>query len=204
MQTFDHSAPGRRCLLTGLAAALCLLFSPAADGRTLKSHVTEMDQVPRVHPEYPVPSEPNQIFYIERSSNSNTVVYAANLDAQGHLDQHTPVIAYWRWYNVDGHRKPLNFAERMLAYGIKSVKHDGPDGSFTFRLAALPERTIYVGLDGKGRPEAFGKVENRWARLVYIYLEVDDSGLLPDVTAMDFFGIDKATGKALREHVTTH
>ncbi len=204
MQTYDHTASGRRRLLAGLVAAFCLSLSPAADGRELKSHVTEMDQILRVHPEYPVPSEPNQIFYIERSSNSNTVVYTANLDAQGHLDPHEPVIAYWRWYNVDGHRKPLNFAERMLAYGIKSVKRDGPGGSYTFKLAALPERMIYVGLDSKGHPEAFGKVENRWARLVYIYLEVDDSGLLPDVTAMDFFGIDKATGKALREHVMTH
>ncbi len=188
------------------ALVICTLIlacagSSLAGGMT--SQVTELESLPRVHPEYPVPNEPNQIFYIERSSNSNTVVYCANIK-DGKLDPKEPVIAYWRWYNVDGHRKPLNFMERMLAYGIKSVKHDGPDGSYSFKIAALPERTIDVGLDENGRPEAFGKVGGRWARLVYVYLEVDDRGMLPDVPALDFFGYDKATGKPLREHIIRH
>jgi hypothetical protein len=202
MQMSDLRVSAPRTLFAGMAAAVFLLFSVAADGRTIKSQVTELDQILRVHPEYPVPSEPNQIFYIERSSNSNTVVYTANLDSHGRIDPETPVIAYWRWYHVDGHRKPLNFAERMLAYGVKSVAHNGPEGSYSFKIAAFPERTLYVGLDSKGRPEAFGKVGDRWAKLVYVYLEVDDSGILPDVTAMDFFGYDQATGKPFREHIT--
>jgi hypothetical protein len=202
MQMSELSVFGRHRLLAGIIAAMCVVFSVAADARTVKSQVTDLDQMLRIHPEYPVPNEPNQIFYIERSSNSNTVVYMANLDSKGRLDPHTPVIAYWRWYHVDGHKKPLNFAERMLAYGIKSVAHDGPNGSYSFRIAAFPDRKIYVGLDSKGRPEAFGKVGDRWARLVYVYLVVDDSGILPDVTEMDFFGIDKATGKPFREHLT--
>jgi Domain of unknown function (DUF4833) len=187
-----------------LIGALLVMLTAPAHARQLTSQVTELDNLPRVHPEYPVPSEPNQIFYIERSSNSNTVVYCANIDKDGKLDPKEPVTAYWRWYNVDGHRKPLNFAERMLAYGIKSVKHDGPNGSYSFKIAALPERTLYVGLDDKGRPQAFGKVGNRWARLVYVYLDVDDSGILPDVPDLDFYGYDMSTGKALREHIIRH
>jgi hypothetical protein len=189
-------------LLAALATAALLMLPAGA--RELTSQVTELEQMVRVHPEYPVPSEPNMLFYIERSSNSNTVIYAANLDAHGKLDKDEPVIAYWRWYNVDGHRKPLNFVERMLAYGVKSVKHDGPDGMISFKLAALPERTLYLHLDGEGHPEVLGKVGNRWGKLVYVYLNVDDHGLLPDVTWMDFFGIDKTTGKPFREHVIPH
>jgi hypothetical protein len=198
MQRRDYA----RCF----AAVLCLVLAATvtADGRDLNSKVTDLETMLRLHPEYPVPNEPHMLFYIERSSNSNTVIYTANLDASGKLDPKEPVVAYWRWYNIDGHKKTLNFAERMLAYGIKAVKHDGPNGSYSFKLAALPERTIYVGLDEKGNPEAFGKTGNRWVKLVYVYLEVDDHGLLPDVTAMDFFGIDKATGKAVREHVIPH
>lgn len=188
--------------LSGLFA-MALSLSPTYGG-DVKSHITEMDQLLRVHPEYPVPNEPNMLFYIERSSNSNTVIYCANLDAQGKLDKDKPVIAYWRWYNVDGHHKELNFAERMLAYGIKSVKHDGPNGAYSFKVAAFPERTIYVGLDSKGRPEAFGKVGDHWVKLVYVYLEVDDHGVMPDVPALDFFGYDRETGKALREHIIRH
>jgi len=187
-----------------LAAAFAASFAFApAEARQIKSVVTTLDEIPRVHPKYPIPSEPNQIFYIERSSNSNTVVYVANLDAKGRLDAKEPVKAYWRWYNRGGYVKPLIMIERMLAYGVQGVKHDGPDGAYSFHLAAAPERTLYVGLDANGHPEAFGKMGNgEWAKLVYVYLEVDDSGLLPDVTAMDFFGYDKATGKAVHEHIT--
>jgi len=199
MRAFD-----RKNLARAVFAALaffCVL--PAADARDIKSEITELDQILRVRPKYPVPSEPNQLFYIERSSNSNTVIYVANLGADGHWDADKPVDAYWRWYNRGGYRKPLNLPERMLAYGIKDVKRDGPNGGYTFHVAAFPERTIYVDIDSQGHPEAFEKVgKDRWLKIVYAYLEVDDSGLLPDVTAIDFFGYDKATGKALREHVT--
>jgi hypothetical protein len=190
-------------LLVNLAAAVCLVVSATSEayGRDLISQVTEPDQISRVHPEYPVPNEPNMLFYIERSVNSNTVVYAANLDGHGNINSDEPIIAYWRWYNVDGHRKPLNLVERLLAYGVTSVTHNGP-GAFSFKIAGLPERTIFVDLDSTGRPEAFGKVGTRSVKLIYIYLEVDDSGLWPDVTAMDFFGIDKASGQPVREHVT--
>ena len=186
------------------ALAACVALAMPAEARKLTSTVTEPEVLPRMHPEYPVPEEPNQIFYIERSSNSNTVVYAAKLDANGKLDRREPVVAYWRWYNVDGHVKQLNFAERMLAYGIKSVRASGREGVYSFKIAALPERTIYVELNDKGKPEAYGKTGDRWVRLVYVYLEVDDSGILPDVTGLDFFGYDRQTGKPVHEHVTPH
>jgi hypothetical protein len=192
--------PAKR-VICSVIACLCLVLS-AAVARETKSQVTDLDDILRIHPEYPVPSEPNQLFYIERSSNSNTVIYMAKLDAKGQLDPETPVVAYWRWYNGGGHIKQLNFPERMLAYGIKSVKHDGPNGSWSFKVAAFPERTLYVGLDSKGHPEAFYKIGDRWGKIVYVYLEVDSSGIMPDVTAMDFFAIDRRTGKPFREHLT--
>ena len=92
----------------------------------------------------------------------------------------------------------------MMAYGIKSVKHDGPNGSYSFKVAAMPERTLYIGLDTKGAPEVFGKIGNRWAKLAYVYLEVVDKGLLPDVPTLDLFGTDRETGKALHEHIVRH
>jgi Domain of unknown function (DUF4833) len=189
-------------LLACAAVVASLAASGQADGRELTSQVTELAQIPRVRPEFPVPNEPHMLFYIERSSNSNTVIYAAHLDADGQIDRDTPVNAYWRWYNVDGHKKPLNFIERMMAYGVKSVAHKGSSASFD--VAALPDRRISVDLDGSGHPEALMQIDGRTVKLVYVYLQVDDHGLMPDVTAMDIFGIDKATGKAVREHVVPH
>ena len=172
-----------------------------AAARTLSSKVEVLDQVPAARPEFPVPNEPNQLFYIQRSVNDNTVIYAANLDRRGRLDRDTPIDVYWRWYNVDGHKKALNFLERMMAYGVRTIASNSSGGSVAVRLAALPERKLTLDQDDKGRPEAILQMGNRLARLVYVYLQVDDHGFMPSVKAIDVFGIDKLTGKALREHI---
>src|ERR1700759_668959 len=104
-----------------LVLGFCLLVLPA-DARQLTSQVTEMEAVPRLRPEFPVPDEPDMLFYIERSTNSNTVVYAAKRDAKGAIDSDAPVEAFWRWFNVDGAKKSLNFIERMMAYGVKNSR----------------------------------------------------------------------------------
>jgi len=197
-------AAHRLVLCIAAAIGLMLTANVEAYGRESTSQVTELDQIPRVRPEFTVPNEPNMLFYIERSVNSNTVVYAANIDSHGHVDRDAPVNAYWRWYNVDGHKKPLILIERMLAYGVKSVGHDGPHGAITFKVAAVPERKLVLDLDGHGHAEALMQIGDRWVKLVYIYLQVDDSGLWPKVPALDIFGTDKLTGKPLREHIITH
>jgi len=194
-----------RLLVRAMAAIyLILMTNIEAGARELTSQVTELDHIPSVRTEFPVPSDPNMLFYIQRSVNANTLVYAAHIDSPGRIDLDAPVDVYWRWYNVDGHRKPLNFIERMMAYGVKSVAHRGPGSAVTFKVAALPERELLLEQDGHGHPEALMKFGNRTARLVYVYLQVDDSGLTPKVTAVDIFGIDKLTGKSLREHVIPH
>ena len=189
----------RRAVLA-CAITASLLFAPGAVARELISHVTELDHIPSVRPAYPVPDDPDMLFYIERSSNSNTVVYTAHPDSHGRFDGSTPVDVHWRWYNVDGHKKPLNFIERMMAYGVKSVARDRT-GGITFEVAALPERKIRLALDANGHAEALMQFGDRSAKLVYVYLQVDDRGLMPSVTAMDLFGIDQRTGKPLQEHV---
>ena len=80
--------------------------------------MTESAEIQQLRPEFKVPDEPNQLFYVQRSPNANTVVYAAKLDGQGNFDTRNPVEAFWRKFNIDGSKQPLNFMERMMAYGV--------------------------------------------------------------------------------------
>ena len=192
-------------LLFGLIVCVAaLLAGGGIEARSLTSQISQPETMPRIRPEYPIPNEPNMLFYIERSSNSNTVVYAAHLDANGHIDRNSPIDVFWRWYNVDGHKKPLIFIEKMMAYGVKSVSRPAADGSLTFEVAALPERKIQLRMDGANHPEAIMQIGGRPVKLVYVFLHVDDHGLLPDVPELDIFGTDLATGKPVHEHVVKH
>jgi hypothetical protein len=184
-----------------LAAALVLLLPPlSAQARTFASTVTESEQIPHLRPEFKSPDEPNQLFYVQRSPNANTVVYAAKLDAQGAFDSDEPVVAFWRKFNIDGSKKPLNFIEGMMAYGVH-VDRAKPDQPITFTIAALPERKLTLTIDEHHRPQALIQIGNRTARLAYVYLQVVEGGLTPSVPSLDILGTDTASGKALHEHL---
>lgn len=179
---------------------LLLLAAWPAAARDFASTVTESDTLPRLRPEFQTPGEPNQLFYVQRSVNANTVVYAARLDARGDFDSREPVEGFWRWFNVDGHKKPLNFIERMMAYGVKT---DPPrkNAPRTFRIAALPERSLTLSFDAQKKPQALMRIGDRTVKVAYVYLQVVEGGLTPDVPSLDILGTDTATGRAVHEHL---
>jgi hypothetical protein len=168
--------------------------SGSASARDFVSRVDELDHIPAVNPHYAVPIDANLLFYVQRSVNANTVVYIARPD---HPDD--PVEAYWRLFNIDGHIRTLNFAEQLLAYGV-SHEH-GTGLNVSFHIRALPEQELTMALDAKGRPAVWTRFADRAVRLVYVYLQVDDRGVMPGVLWLDLFGLDQRTGKPLREHL---
>ena len=183
------------------AVVVMILGNTPAAARSLSIAVEEIDHIPRLRNEFPVPNEPNMLFYIQRSVNANTVVYVAPAECRRTAD---PVNVYWRLYNIDGHTRSLNFVERVLAYGVNSVVVRPPPAATSFRIAAIPELELILEEDAAGHPEAVMQFAHRTARLVYVYLQVDDRGIMPRVTALDLFGIEQGTGKALHEHVIPH
>lgn len=182
------------------AFLLAMLMALPAQARDFSSSVSESDEVTHLRPEFKVPSEPNQLFYVQRSPNSNTVVYAAKLDAQGNFDAGAPVEAFWRKFNIDGSKQPLNFMERMMAYGVKmeTRKQNQP---ITFTIASLPQRRLTLSMDAQHHPQATMAIGSRTVKVVYVYLQVVEGGLMPSVPALDILGIDTANGKAVHEHL---
>ena len=147
---------------------------------------------------FPVPHEPNQVFYVQRSLNSNTMVYVARLDGEGELDPKRPVDVFWRRYNDAGERKELSTLERGIAFGVISNPVSGQPGSFTMHVISYPKRPALLKLVG-GVPRLEAKVAGEPCRLDHAYLEVDDSGRLPSVTRVDLYGYSLATGQLIKE-----
>ena len=179
---------------------VALLLAAPAVARSFTSTVTESDRIERLRPEFKTPDEPNQLFYVQRSPNSNTVIYAARLDGKGEIDRGNPVEGFWRKFNIDGSRQSLNMIERMMAYGVRADRAQ-PCKPVTFAIAALPDRKFTLTLDAQHKPQALTQVGSHTVKVAYIYLQVKEGGLLPDVPALDLFGTDIASGKAVHEHL---
>jgi hypothetical protein len=179
---------------------IAMVMAFPAQARDFSSSVTEGSELTHLRPEFKVPDEPGQLFYIQRSPNSNTVVYAAKLDPHGNFDSRTPVEAFWRKFNIDGSKQPLNFIERLMAYGVR-MNAAKPGQPVSFAVAALPQRKLTLGWDSQHHPIASVQIGGRTVKLVYVYLQVDEGGMMPDVPSLDLLGIDMASGKAIHEHL---
>ena len=187
-------------IMKRLLALLVLVMALPAEARDFTSSVVETGEIVHLRPEFKTPDEPNQLFYIQRSPNSNTVIYAAALDRHGDFDPKAPVEAFWRKFNIDGSKQPLNFMERMMAYGVRMdpVK---PGQPVTFSVAALPDRKLTLAMDAQHHPEALMQVGSHTVKLAYVYLQVVEGGLMPSVPSLDIFGTDTESGKAVHEHL---
>jgi hypothetical protein len=181
-------------------ALIALLAALPVQARDFSSSVSESTEIVHLRPEFKVPDEPNQLFYVQRSPNANTVVYAAKLDARGNFDSRTPVEGFWRKFNIDGSKQSLNFMERMFAYGVKLTANKAGQ-PITFTIASLPQRRLTLGWDSQHRPQATMLIGNHLVKVSYVYLQVVEGGLMPEVPSLDILGTDIASGKAVHEHL---
>lgn len=73
-------------------------------------------------PVFPVPDgNPNQLFYLQRTPNTNTVVYELNYK-NGQLNTDEPVHVFWIRYGEKGQKAELSGIQRSFAYGIKAAR----------------------------------------------------------------------------------
>ena len=92
----------RSSLCTSLAVlvvALSAVIVPVTPQAATSNEVV----VGAPRPDYPVPpTSDKHLFYLQRSTNANTVVYDANFSGSGRLDHFRPVTVYWLRYHTTG------------------------------------------------------------------------------------------------------
>lgn len=184
------------------AFALCLTLAPVAEAAQTAqgSSVSLQGSMPVARPDFPVPTDKNVIFYIQRSSNSNTVVYTVNLRNDGTIDPKEPVKAFWRRFNTSGERKALSFLEDRMAFGVRARK-GGAQGEYKVSFVALPGRTATLRQAPDGKIEVTLDMGKYAATPAYAYVEVEDGGLTPKVERVRLYGHDQASGKAVVETI---
>ena len=136
---------------------------------------------------YPMPADPNQIFFLQRSMNSNTIVYAARIDSDGKLNRKEPIEIFWRRFNDSGEKLPLTFSERNLAFGVNAKRlRNGPD-AYLVTFKNYPSRSAVLRIVN-GAPRLEGKVAGQDARLISAFLYLDESARIPRVIKVDLRG----------------
>lgn len=147
----------------------------------------------------PVPDDPGMLFYIQRSTNENTIVYALNAQSDGKPLAKKPVDVYWRRYQEDGRRAELDWIQRTFAYGIRSRDLGN---AHELRCVAYDKLPLFLYAEAGKTPQVLVQVNGRILRLRRIYLQIDGGAFwTPNVTYIEFSGTDVTTGEAVAERI---
>ena len=148
---------------------------------------------------YPVPTDKNMLFYIQKSFNTNAVVYAANIAEDGKLDPKKPVKVFWRRYQEDGRKRELKYLERKLGFGVSSKPLKGKENTYILRLVSLKKMSLVITQNKKGKPVLITKINEKPAHIKRVFVTAEHKSLLPKVFFVEVFGSELKTGEFLYE-----
>jgi Domain of unknown function (DUF4833) len=149
---------------------------------------------------FPIPTKtPNRLFYIQRSNNSNTVLYDANILKNSTLNTKEPVHAYWIRYAEGGKIEELSTLQRTLAYGLHTSKIKNTLDTFEGHFFAYRKRKFIVKLDAEKQPIALFQINGKMQILDHVWVQVEEAGLTPKIPFIELFGRDIKTGAEVYE-----
>jgi len=101
--------------------------------------------------DYPEPSGiENMLFYVQRTVNTNTIIYELNLDSDSNLVESQPIKAYWIKYEDGNKKEGLSLIQRKYAYGIEAKVVNKEKQLFSFHFVSYKkESSIFYALESK-------------------------------------------------------
>ena len=149
---------------------------------------------------FPVPTgNPKQLFYLQRTHNTNTIVCELNLDTKGQLNTDNPVHVFWIRYPEGGMRKELSYIQRVFAYGIKTQAQG--NGTYKIHFVSYSKQKMLLMPSPKdNKYHVYATINQKQAQLNRIFVKVDGGSFWsPNVVYMEMKGTDVATGKEVME-----
>ena len=149
-----------------------------------------------------IPTPPDsdiRLFFIQRSSSIDVILYDAYLGLDKKLDSKNPVHAYWLRYTNGGKKQELSSIQRTLAYGLYTKPISGEQGSYDGHFLAYRKRRFVVKMNAKGQPIALFPINGKMQVLKKVYVNVDESGMIPKVIYVELWGRDAVTDKEVYE-----
>ena len=147
---------------------------------------------------FPVPrGNPKQLFFLQRSQNTNTVVYELNTK-NGILDSIAPVHIFWICYAEKSQKEELTNLQRQHAYGLTAtyVSKDHyelrflANKKYVMQLMKGPDHLFHV----------YNQINGKQAILSSIYLQIKGGSLFsPHIEYKMIKGFDAETGAMLME-----
>jgi hypothetical protein len=195
---FVTKAPDKKASVPFIILLAALLFTNI----DVKGVVCPVpDSLSSIH--FPTPSGiANQLFYLQRNSNTNTIIYQLNIDGKGRLNSKEPIHVFWIRYQEEGQPEELSFIQRRFAYGLKTRQVE-PD-TYELRFVSYSKFIFYLSKsNGVEQYRVYATISRKRAVLNRIYVHIEEGGSFwrPNVKYIELTGTDQATGSELKEKI---
>ncbi|HEY9048761.1 MAG TPA: DUF4833 domain-containing protein [Ohtaekwangia sp.] len=162
--------------------------------------VTEESCVCKNQETFPVPpSDQKTLFYIQRTPNTNTIMYALNIESDGKLNEDEPVHPYWIRYQEEGQREELSYIQRNYAYGLKT--EDMGNGKFELRFVSYKKMPFYLVKSSRDNQyHIHATINKKKIEVSRVFLQIEGGTFwLPNVVCAEVKGVDPDTGSEIVE-----
>ncbi|WP_297815898.1 DUF4833 domain-containing protein [Segetibacter sp.] len=147
---------------------------------------------------FPVPAAgPNQLFYLQRTANTNTIICELNYN-NNVLNTEEPVQVYWIRYTEKGQKEELNFVQKKFAYGIKStlISQD----KYELNFVSYKKFPMLLMKGPNNRYNVYGTINQKQAIINRIFVKINGGSFwAPNVEYVEIKGVDPSNGKEVTE-----
>jgi hypothetical protein len=149
---------------------------------------------------FPTPTGiPDMLFYVQRTQNTNTIIYQLNVDGKDQVNKEHPVNIFWMRYADNKGKADLSYLQRTYAYGLKT-KDLGND-KYELRFVSYKKTAFYLTRSERTKEyHVYGTVKNKMIEINRIFVQIEGGTFwFPNVVYVEFKGVDPDTGEKIIE-----
>ena len=153
---------------------------------------------------FPVPKDNKKmVFFVQRTLNTNTIVYELNYNKDSTLNKSEPVRCYWIRYDDAGEITDLSYFQKKYAYGLDAVLIDATKLIYKLNFVSYKKRDIFLSKNSNGNLyKAYMVISGKLSYIEKIFVQIDGGTFwLPKITFVEIKGHDIATGKTVAERI---
>lgn len=143
----------------------------------------------------------NELFYLQRDPNTNTVIYELNLKSDGNVDPDQPVKVYWLRYSEKGQKEDLSYVQRKFAYGVQSQAI----GNNEYEIRVVSHKKLPLLLKKSGVDQKYHvyiNANNKQIMLDRVFVRIEGGSYwIPNVKYVELKGTNTKTTKPIIERL---
>lgn len=151
---------------------------------------------------FPQPKDiKNMLFYVQRTLNTNTIIYELNTNEGGELNTKDPIKFYYINYANHSEVEPVSSVQKKYAYGIQVKLIDKDKQSYAFSFNSFKDKPLYLMQSAKDKKfHVFCYINKQLAVLNNVFVKMESNFVgFPHVREINLLGTGVAKNDDLVE-----